>query len=114
VITNKNERVLNILLKVKRNKQKSKEVVDKIRHIINHFSEQGEKQRQQAYESLKKQFSSRLQQAVEQQLGSTGGLEINVENLPQFKEEWQQTQAKMDEQYIKLLGEYKQELKDID
>ncbi|MCJ7768882.1 MAG: hypothetical protein MUO92_00150 [Dehalococcoidales bacterium] len=113
LVRNKNERAIDALLEVKSDKKKVKEVIDKIRHIFNHFNEQGKQQRQQAHESLKMQFSSRLQQAVEQQLGSAGGLEINVENLPQFKEEWQRILAKMDEQYIKLLGEYKQELKSI-
>ncbi len=113
LLRSKNEKVLDALLEVMTDKQKAKEVIDKIRHIFNHFTEQGKQQRQQAYESLKMQFSSRLQQAVKQQIGSVNGLEINVENLPQFKEEWQRTLAKMDEQYIKLLGEYKQELKDI-
>lgn len=112
-IIGKNEKVFDALLEVKSDKQRVKEVIEQIRHVFNHFNEQGEQQRRQAYESLKMQFSSRLQQAVEQQLGSITGLEINVENLPQFKEEWQRTLIKMDEQYIKLLGEYKQELKSI-
>jgi exonuclease III len=114
LIRNKNKKAIDALLQVKSDKQKVKEVIDKIRHIFNHFNEQGKQQRQKTHESLKVQFSSRLQKAVEQQLGSVGGLEINVENLPQFKEKWQRILAKMDEQYIKLLGEYKQELKDID
>jgi len=113
IVIGKNEKVFDALLEVKSDKRRVKEVIEKIRHVFNYFNEQGEQQRRQAYESLKMQFSSRLQQAVEQQLGSISGLEINVENLPQFKEEWQRTLVKMDEQYIRLLGEYKQELKSI-
>ncbi len=112
-IKSKNEKVLAALLEVKSNKRKVREVIDKIKHIFDHYSEQGEQQRHRAYESLKAQYSARLQQAVEQQLGSADGLEINVESLPQFKEEWQRTLAKMDEQYLALLGEYKHELKAI-
>lgn len=113
VVISKNEKVMDVLLEVKSDKKRTKEVIDKIRHIFNHFNEQGKQQQQQAYESLKMQFTSRLQQVVKQQTGSEGELEINVESLPQFKEEWQKMLTKMDEQYGKLLSEYRQELKDI-
>ncbi len=112
-IKSNNEKVLDVLLQIKHEKNKTKEFVDKIRHVFKHYNEHGEQQRQRAYDSLKAQYSSRLQQAVEQQLGSVGGLEINVESLTQFKEEWQRTLAKMEEQYAKLLCEYKHELKEI-
>lgn len=50
---------------------------------------------------------------MEQQIGSAEGLEISVESLPQFQEEWQRTLAQLDSQYIGLLDEYKQGLKSI-
>jgi hypothetical protein len=59
------------------------------------------------------QFSARVQEAIEKQVGSINGIEINIENLPQFEEEWQRMLVRMDEQYNKLLGEYKIELKNI-
>ena len=56
-----------------------------------------------------------IKQAVEQQLGTTAaGLDINVETLPQFQEEWRRTEAQMDMQYLGLLDDYKRALKEIE
>jgi len=38
---------------------------------------------------------------------------INVENQPQFQEEWQKLKNQMDDQYLSYLDEYKQELLNI-
>jgi hypothetical protein len=85
----------------------------KMRRIFNHYTEQGEQQRRQAYESLKAEFEAKLQQAVQQQLGSLMRIRIDVEKQPQFQEEWRKIQTQLDSQYLKLLDEYKQELSDI-
>jgi hypothetical protein len=111
--TSKNKKAMDALMNFKNDKASLMKVYDNIRHVFNHYNEQGEQQRKQAYESLKAEFSSRLQQAVEQQMGTVGELEISVENLPQFQDEWQRTLAQLDSQYIELLDGYKQELKNI-
>ena len=72
--------------------------------------EQGEQQRNQAYEQLKTEFEAKLQQAVQQQLGSLVGIKIDVEKQLQFQEEWHKLKTQLDSQYLKLLDEYKQEL----
>ncbi len=81
-----------------------------ITHIFNHYVEQGEQQRKQAYQSLKTQFEAKAQQAIQQQMGSMMGAKIDVEKLPQFQEEWRRLQIQLDSQYLKLLSEYKQEI----
>ena len=72
-------------------------------------------QRKQAYEALKQQFENKLKQAVKKQLGTKADtdLGISVETLPQFQEEWRRAAAQMDEQYIKLLEEFKRELRKV-
>ena len=85
-------------------------IYSKMRSIFNHYIEQGEQQRKQAYERLKVEFEAKIQQAIQQQLGSVAGIKINVERQPQFQEEWRKIQTQLDSQYIKLLDEYKQEL----
>jgi hypothetical protein len=84
-----------------------------MRSIFNHYIEQGEQQRKQAYERLKVEFEAKIQQAIQQQLGSVAGIKIDVERQPQFQEEWRKIQTQLDSQYIKLLDEYKQELSAI-
>jgi hypothetical protein len=109
----KNERAMTGLMSLKSDKSAVEMVFDNIRHIFDHYTEQGEQQREQAYESLKAEFKLKLNQAIEQQLGSVAGLEVNVESLSQFQEEWRRTLAQLDSQYINLLEECKQELKGI-
>jgi len=104
------KRAMDGLKALKNDKVAVENVYSKIRRIFDHYIEQGEQQRKQAYESLKTEFEARIQQAVKQQLGSFAGIKIDVERQPQFQEEWYKLQAQLNLQYIKLLDEYKQEL----
>jgi len=108
-----NKRAMDGLKTLKSDKVGVENVYTKIRRIFNHYMEQGEQQRKQAYESLKTEFEAKVQQAVQQQLGLPMGIKIDVERQPQFQEEWRKMQAQLDSQYLKLLDEYKQELLSI-
>ena len=105
-----NRRVMDGLKNLKNAKVAVENVYSKIRRIFNHYTEQGEQQRKQAYESLKAEFEARMQQAVQQQLDSLTRVKIDVEKQPQFREEWRKIQTQLESQYLKLLDEYKREL----
>ncbi|MFH1650908.1 MAG: hypothetical protein ABID87_02220 [Chloroflexota bacterium] len=85
----------------------------KIRRVMDHYQGQGGQQKQQAYQELKQEFSLRVQQALKQQYGTASNMKIDVERQPQFQEEWVKLQAHLDSQYLKLLNEYKQELRKL-
>lgn len=108
-----NKRVMDGLKNLKDAKVAVENVYSKIRRIFNHYAEQGEQQRKQAYESLKAEFEARMQQAVQQQLGPVARVKIDVEKQPQFQEEWHKIQTQLESQYLKLLDEYKRELSGI-
>jgi hypothetical protein len=108
-----NRRAMEGLKNLKSDKVGAENVYSKIRRIFNHYIEQGEQQRKQAYESLKAEFEAKMQQAVQQQLGSLMRVRIDVEKQPQFQEEWRKIQVQLGSQYLKLLDEYKQELSGI-
>jgi len=108
-----NKRAMEGLKNLKDDKVAVENTCSKMRHIFNHYTGQGEQQRKQAYESLKTEFEAKLQQAIQQQLGSSLRIRIDVEKQPQFQEEWRKIQAQLDSQYLKLLDEYKQELSNI-
>jgi len=108
-----NRRAMDGLKNLKSDKISVENVYSKIRRIFNHYLEQGEQQRRQAYEGLKSEFEAKIQQVVQQQLGPSAGIKIDVERQPQFQEEWLKVRAQIDSQYIKLLDEYKQELSAI-
>lgn len=106
----KNRRVMEGIKLLKNDKVSVENVFSKVRRIFDHYVEQGEGQRRQAYESLKVDVEARIQQALKKQIGSLANVRIDVENQPQFQEEWRRVLAQMDAQYISLLNEYKQEL----
>jgi len=108
-----NRKAMDGLKNLKSDKISVENVYSKIRRIFNHYIEQGEQQRKQAYEALKAEFEARIQQAVQQQLGTSAGIKIDVERQPQFQEEWLKVLSQIDSQYVKLLDEYKQELSAI-
>ena len=110
-LTKRNNRwVMDGLKNLKNAKVAVENVYSKMRRIFNHYAEQGEQQRKQAYESLKTEFKAKMQQVIQQQPDSLGRVKIDVEKQPQFQAEWRKTQTQMDSQYFKLLDEYKQEL----
>jgi len=109
-IRKNNKKAMEGLKALKRDKIGVENIFSRIRNIFTHYAEQGEQQRKQAYEQLKEEFSAKVQQAMQQQLGTTAGLSIDIENQPQFQEEWRKLLVQLDSQYINLLKEYKQEL----
>ena len=106
-----NKRAMDGIKVLKKDKVKVENIFSQMRRIFNHYSEQGEQQRRQAYQQIKRAFEEKVQQAIQQQMGTTAsGIKIDVEQQPQFQEEWRKVQAQLDSQYIKLLEEFKQEL----
>ena len=105
-----NRRAMDGLKALKNDKVSIENVFSKIRHLFNHYAEQGEQQRKQAYESLKAELAARIQQEMQQQLGPLTSMKIDVERQPQFQQEWRRILAQLDSQYLSHLGEYKREL----
>jgi hypothetical protein len=105
-----NKKAMDGLKAIKKDKAAVENVFGKIRHILDHYTEQGEQQKKQAYESLKAEFNAKVQQAIKQQTGVETSMNIDVERQPQFQEEWRRMEAQLESQYLNLLDEYKQEL----
>ena len=108
-----NHKAMDGIKNLKKDKVAVENVFSKIRRVFDHYGGQGEQQRKQAYEQLKTEFTEKIQQTMQQQLGSFSTVEIDVERQPQFQGEWQRLQAQLDLQYVRLLDEYKQELLSI-
>jgi len=107
-----NRKAMDGLKLIKKDKGGVENVYSKIRYIFNHYLEQGEGQRKQAYEQLKLQFMAKVQQAMQQQMGAGARMDpnMNIERLPQFQEEWRRVTAQLDAQYQDHLNQYRQEL----
>ena len=105
-----NKRAMDGIKILKKDKTKTENILAQMRRIFSHYNEQGEQQRRQAYRQVKEAFEAKVQQALQQQIGSAAGIKIDIEKQPQFQEEWRKVQNQLDSQYIKLLDEFKQEL----
>jgi len=108
-----NKKALDGIKALKKEKVRVENVFSQIRRLFNYYSENGEQQRKQAYQQVKAAFEAKVQQAIEQQMGVSAGIKIDVEKHPQFQEEWRRAQNQLDDQYVSLLNEYIQELLNI-
>lgn len=106
----RNKQAMDGLRELKSDKVGVENVFSQIRQLFSHYLEQGDQQKQQAYQQLKTDFEAKVQQALAQQLGTTMGVKIDVERQPQFQEEWRKLQSQFESQYLKLLEEYRREL----
>lgn len=108
----RNKKAIDGILSLKKDKTAASKLLNQMKQILEHYTDQGEEQRKRAYATLKGQYEAKLKQAVNKRLGTKedADLGISVDTLPQFQEEWRRASAQMDEQYIKLIEEYKREL----
>jgi hypothetical protein len=107
-----NKKAMDAVKAIKKDKTAVENVFTKIRRVFDHYANEGEQQRKQAYEMLKQDFQVKLQQAMRQQ-GIPANTKINIESQPQFQEEWHLALSQMDAQYNQLLDEYKQEIANL-
>jgi hypothetical protein len=106
-----NKLVLDGIRMIKTDKAKVDAIVNQMRQIFNHYAGQGEQQRKQAYAALKQDFTAKVQQALQQQMGANAaGMRIDVEKQPQFLEEWRKVKTQLDAQYTQVLDGLKQQL----
>jgi len=110
ILKKNNKRAMDGIKLLKKDKVKVENIFSQIKRLFNHYSEQGEQQRRQAYQQVKAAFEAKVQQALQQQMGSTAGMKIDVEKQPQFQEEWRKVQNQLDGQYLQLLEGFIQEL----
>ena len=106
----RNKKVMEAIKELKRDKVGIENVYTKMRRVFSHYEKEGEQQRRQTYESMKRDFEAKLMQAAQQQLGSSPPPKVNVESHPQFQQEWRRILAQLDSQYLKLLDDYKKEI----
>jgi hypothetical protein len=106
------KRAMDGIKAIKTDKAHVEATLNQIRHVFNHYEQQGEQQRKQAYAALKTVLSQGGA-TLRQMGGNTAGIRIDIEKQPQFQEEWRKLKAQLDAQYLKLLDEYKQELESL-
>lgn len=107
----RNKLAMDAVKELKTDKVGIENIFSQVRQLFTHYSEQGERQKQAAYQQLRTQFEARVRHALQQQTGgATPAMKIDVERQPQFQEEWRRLQNDLESQYLKLLDEYRREL----
>jgi len=109
-----NRKSMDGLKNLKSDKVNVENVFSQLRQLFSHYEEQGEQQRQQAYQSLKADMGAKIQQALQQQMGSNMVTGIDVEKQPQFQQEWRKVQTQLESAYQTHLDDYKRELRDLE
>lgn len=104
-----NKRITDTLKSLKKDKVAVENIYSQMRRIFQHYASTGEEQRKQAYQQLKMDFAGRLREAMAQQ-GINPETRVDVERQPEFQSEWRKMSARLDEQYIKHLDEFKKQL----
>lgn len=107
-IKNTNRKAMEGLRLLKSDKAQLENTFSRIRQLFNHYSDQGEKQKKEAYEDVKAEFEARIRPEMEKQLGLMPGTRIDVEKLPQFQQEWRKVTNQLDSQYLTHLKGYKE------
>lgn len=105
-----NKKAMEAIKELKRDKISLENVYTKLRRVFNHYEQEGEQQRRQAYEAVKRDVEAKMRQALQQQLGASAPVKIDVESQPQFQQELRRALAQLESQYLTLLGEYRQEI----
>jgi hypothetical protein len=114
IIKTGNEKAMHNLQDIKKDKNAVKAIYDNINYIFEHYSTQGKQQREQSYELLKEDFRNKIEQALAQKGGTSNNIEINVETLPQFQDEWKKVVSQIENQYSNYLNEYKRALRELE
>ncbi len=106
-------KAMEAIKEFKRDKVAVENVYTKLRRVFSHFEQEGEQQKRQAYEAVKRDVEAKMQQSMQQQTGTAAPMKIDVESQPQFQQEWRRTLTQLESQYLTLLEEYRQEIRDI-
>ena len=110
---NRNQKVMTAVMELKEDKESIAEALGQLQQIFGHYKQIGEQQRQQAYQGLKSKFEQKLRQAMKEQQGTDYKGPLNVEQYPQFQEEWRHTQTKLELQYISSIDRIKKFLTEV-
>ncbi|MBE0480882.1 MAG: hypothetical protein IBX68_07875 [Dehalococcoidia bacterium] len=108
-----NKKVMEAVKELKQDKVSTENVYTRMRRIFSHYEQEGQQQRQQATEAVKREMETRMRAAAQQQLGPAASPRFNVEAQPEFQQELRRVLAHLDSQYLHVLDEYKEEILNI-
>ena len=105
-----NERILAALAQLKQGTMD--EIAERIRYVYTQYVQFYPQQQREAYDQLKEQMQSRLEQAMRQQTGTQGPVSPgNIEAMPEFQAQWLRVLAQLEEPYEEHLKEQRRQIR---
>lgn len=102
-------RALEGLLALKRDKSRVSVVKDKLQGMFAQY----EQLRQNGYNSLRQEYDAMLRQAMQQQMGISTQMKIDVENHPEFRQRLQEFTVRLEQEFERRLQPLKEEIRKI-
>ena len=109
-IAQQNQKISAAVMTLKDDQEAVADLLGQLQQLYDHYTSVGEQQKQQAYQGYKANFENRIRQTVKEQQGVEYSGQINVEQYPQFQEEWRRVSSQYDRQYLNSMDHIKKQL----
>lgn len=104
------EKVFGGLLSLKKNKNAVQQAKEQLQSLSDYYVQA----RTQHFEQLKAQVEQMMRQTIQQQTGANAPANLNVEQTPEFQENWRQVSGKLDAEYDNALAQLKDQIASVD
>lgn len=101
-----NKRILEGISGLKKNRNAISQATEQLSNLSDYYVQA----RKQHYEQLKAEIEQAVAQQYRQQTGAHPPGNLNVEQTPQFQENWRQVSAQLDREYDKALAQLKEQI----
>ena len=109
-----NNKVLEGIQRLLAGRTGAKDVLERIKYVTDQYRQFGIPQREQTYAQLKAQFEAQVMASMSRQPGQpAGGMQVNVETIPEFQQQWLSISSQMDLQYEQHLEDFRKQLLEL-
>ena len=105
-----NTKMIEGLERLLKDKPKAKEHLSRVKYVSDQYWQFAMPQREQTRQQLKTQMEQQVMEALSRQRGVKGPVQVQVESLPEFQQQWMQISGQIDRQYEQHLEENKKQL----
>jgi hypothetical protein len=91
-----------------------KDLLERVKYVTDQYRQFGIPQREQTYAQLKAQFENQVMASMGRQMGQPApGMQVNVETMPEFQQQWLAVSSQMDSQYEQHLEDFRKQLMEL-
>jgi hypothetical protein len=105
-----NTKMIEGLERLLKDKPKAKELLSRVKYVSDQYWQFAVPQREQTRQQLKMQMEQQVMEVLSRQRGPQGQVQVQVEALPEFQQQWMRISNQIDRQYEQHLEENKKQL----